>query len=223
MPVRSIGFAVSANLARPVVAQLKGRGKLERGWLGVRVQDLTLELAQSFGLSTPEGGLVADVATDGPASRAGFAPGDVILSVNGRVTGTKRDLLLTLAALPIGQKAELRVWRQNAEIVLWPVIGAMPGTPQNAPQAPREIRARSKALIIGLNLAPLTAARRELLEIPPNLNGVIVLSIDDDSAFIGFGIRPGDVIQSVNQRRVNSPAEAIATIRQALASEHKMC
>ena len=200
-----IGFAVPANLARPVVAQLKARGKVERGWLGVRVQDLTLELAQSFGRSTPEGGLVADVTTDGPAARAGFAPGDVILSVNGRVTGTKRDLLLTLAALPIGQKAELRVWRQNAEIVLWPVIGEMPGTPQNAPQAPREIRARSKALIIGLNLAPLTVARRELLEIPPNLNGVIVLSIDDDSAFIGFGIRPGDVIQSVNQRPVNSP------------------
>jgi len=59
------------------------------------------------------------------------------------------------------------------------------------------------------------------LEIPPNLNGVIVLSIDDDSAFVGFGIRPGDVIQSVNQRPMNSPAEAIATIRQALASEHK--
>jgi len=73
MPVRSIGFAVSANLARPVVAQLKGRGKLERGWLGVRVQDLTLELAQSFGLSTPEGAslptLPQTVPPHGPDSR----------------------------------------------------------------------------------------------------------------------------------------------------------
>jgi long-chain acyl-CoA synthetase len=214
-----IGFAVPANLAQPVIAQLKARGKVERGWLGVRIQDLTSEIAQSFGLAKAEGGLVADVTADGPAARAGFAQGDVILSVNGQIIGKKRDLLLTLAAMPIGQKAEVRVWRQNAEIVLWPVIGEMPGNPQIAAIAPRESRTHGKDFIIGLNLAPLTEARRELLEIPRNIKGVIVLSIDDDSAFLGFGIRPGDVIESINQQPVNSPEEAIAVLRRALASE----
>ena len=164
-----IGFAVPANLAQPVIAQLKARGKVERGWLGVRIQDLTPELAQSFGLPKAEGGLVADVTADGPAARAGFAQGDVILSVNGQVIGKKRDVLLALAAMPIGQKAEMRVWRQNAEIVLRPIIGEMPGSPQIVAIAPKVTQ--SKDFTIGLNLAPLTEARRQLLGISAQHQG----------------------------------------------------
>ena len=81
------------------------------------------------------------------------------------------------------------------------------------------VHMRKKDFIIGLNLAPLTAARRELLEIPPDVSGVIVLSIDDDSMFLGFGIRPGDVIESVNQQPVTSPGEATVRLKRALASE----
>ena len=121
--------------------------------------------------------------------------------------------------MPVGQETEVRVWRQNAEIVLRPVIGEMPGNPQIAANAPRESRAQRKDFIIGLNLAPLTAARRELLEIPSDVSGVIVLSIDDDSMFLGFGIRPGDVIESVNQQPVTSPGEATVRLKRALASE----
>jgi serine protease Do len=216
-----IGFAVPANLAQPVIAQLKTRGTVERGWLGVRIQDLTLALAQSFGLSKAEGGLVAGLTLDGPAARAGFTQGDVILSVNGQPISKKRDLLLAIAAMPVGQSAETRVWRQNTEIVLWPVIGEMPGNPQITGDAARERRAERKDFIIGLNLAALTEARRELLEVPPNIRGVIVLSIDDASMFLGFGIRPGDVIESINQHPVTSPEEAIGKLKQALASEQK--
>jgi serine protease Do len=104
-----IGFAIPANLAQPVIAQLRTRGKVERGWLGARSQELTPELAQVFGLPKAEGGLVADLTVNGPAARAGFARGDVILSVNGRKVSNRRDLLLVLAALPIGPRVEVDV------------------------------------------------------------------------------------------------------------------
>jgi serine protease Do len=194
-----IGFAVPANLARPVIAQLKAQGKVERGWLGVRIQELTPELAESFGLAKAEGGLVAGVTPHGPAARAGFAAGDVILSVNGQAIANKRDLLLALAAMPIGQPAELRVWRHDAEIVLRPVIGEMPASPQITVNNPDENRVQRKNFIIGLNLAPLT----------------------DDSAFLGLGLRPGDVIESINQRPVTSPGEVTAKLHGALASPPK--
>jgi serine protease Do len=179
------------------------------------------QTSAEFGLPKAEVGLVADLTTDGPAARAGFALGDVILSVNGQVITKKRYLLRVLAAIPVGQKVEMQVWRQGAEIVLRPVIGEMPASPQPPANAPREVRGPREDVIIGLNLAPLTEARRELLEIPPNIRGVVVLSIDDDSAFLRSGIRPGDVVESINQRPVTSPAEANARLRQALASAQK--
>ena len=204
-----------------MIAQLKARGRVERGWLGVRIQDVTPELAQSFGLPKAEGGLVAEVSADGPAAQAGFEQGDVILSVNGQTVTKKRDLLLALAAIPSGQKAELEVWRQGAEMVLRPIIGEMPASPQITTNAPPQNRATRKDFTIGLNLAPLTEARRELLAIPTNISGVVVLSVDDQSVFLGTGIRPGDVIESINQVPVTSSEEAISQLKQALRSGGK--
>ena len=216
-----IGFAVPANLAQPVIAQLKARGKVQRGWLGVRLQELTPELTQGFGLPKSEGGLVADITAEGPAARAGFALGDVILSVNGQAVAKKHDLLRVLAALVIGQKAEMQVWRQGAKIEVRPVIGEMPTGALSLVNTPRESRSDRNNFIIGLSLAPLTGERRDLLEIPPNITGVIVLSIAEDSAFLRFGLRPGDVIESINQRPVTSPAEVTLRLNEALASTQK--
>jgi serine protease Do len=121
-----IGFAIPANLARPVVEQLAAHGKVVRGWLGVRVQRVSPEIARSFRLAGPAGALVAAVSAGGPAARAGFAPGDVILNVNGRDIGRMRDLPLAVAAMPVGRPAAVWVWRQGRKLLLNPVIEAMP-------------------------------------------------------------------------------------------------
>ena len=158
---------------------------------------------------------MADITANGPAAYAGFATGDIILSVNGQIIGKKRELLLALAALPVGQRAEVRVWRQRAEIVLHPLIGEMPGIPEIIAEAPSEFRTPRRDLVIGLNLAPLTEGRRELLGIPAHIRGAIVLSVDDASVILGTGVRPGDVIESINEIPVASPEETIRRLKQA--------
>jgi serine protease Do len=124
-----IGFAIPANRARPVVEQLKAHGKVPRGWLGVQIQPVPLELAQSLGLPSNAGALVAKVGSGGPAAAAGFEQGDVILSINGREIRRMHDLPLVVAEMPIGQAAAVTVWRHNATVTLRPLISEMPTNP----------------------------------------------------------------------------------------------
>jgi serine protease Do len=137
-----IGFAIPANLARPVIEQLVAHGKVVRGWLGVRVQRVSPEIARSFRLGRPAGALVAAVSAGGPAARSGFAPGDVILNVNGRDIGRMHDLPLAIVAMPIGRPAAVWVWRQGRKLLLSPVIEAMPAS-QITPVRDRDAQPRA--------------------------------------------------------------------------------
>src|SRR5271167_946001 len=104
-----IGFAIPANLARPVVEQLKANGRVARGWLGVQIQQVTPEIARGFGLARPAGALVAGLGPNGPAARAGFAQGDVVLEVKGHEISRMRDLPLVVAEMPVGQSADISI------------------------------------------------------------------------------------------------------------------
>jgi serine protease Do len=124
-----IGFAIPANRARPVVEQLKSRGRVARGWLGVQIQRVTPEIAQELGLPGAAGALVARVGVGSPAAQAGFEPGDVILSVRGQEIKRMHDLPLIVAEMPIGQAVAVTIWRRKAALSLRPVIGEMPTSP----------------------------------------------------------------------------------------------
>jgi serine protease Do len=121
-----IGFAIPSSLAQPVIDQLKEHGKVERGWLGVQIQQVTPEIAKSLGLPKEEGALIADVTDGGPAAKAGLKQGDVILSFNGHEIGKVRDLPLVVAETPVGQKAAVKVWRNRAETDVTASIAPMP-------------------------------------------------------------------------------------------------
>jgi serine protease Do len=127
-----IGFAIPANRAKPVVEQLKAYGKVARGWLGIQIQQVTPEVAQSLGLPKPEGVLVAKVGAGSPAAVAGFQRGDVLLSINGQDIRRLHDLPLAVAEMPIGRMAAVTVWRGSAALSLRPVIGEMPASPEVA-------------------------------------------------------------------------------------------
>jgi serine protease Do len=130
-----IGFAIPANRARPVVDQLRAHGKVARGWLGIEIQQLTLEMSRTLGLPNAAGALVAKVGAGSPAATAGIQQGDVILSINGRDIRRMRDLPLVIAETPIGQSAAVTVWRRNAALTLRPVISEMPRNPEVAERA----------------------------------------------------------------------------------------
>src|SRR5215471_15149415 len=124
-----IGFAIPANRAKPVVEQLKARGKVARGWLGVQIQPVTPEIAGRLRLRNIAGALVAKVGAGSPAAAAGFAQGDVVLSANGHDIRRMHDLPLMIAEMPIGQMAAITVWRGNSALSLRPVISEMPPDP----------------------------------------------------------------------------------------------
>jgi serine protease Do len=124
-----IGFAIPANRAKPVVEQLRERGKVARGWLGVQIQPVTPEIAGRLGLRNIAGALVAKVGAGSPAAAAGFEEGDVILSINGQEIRRMHDLPLVIAEMPVGRIAPITIWRGNSELSLRPVIGEMPLNP----------------------------------------------------------------------------------------------
>ncbi len=219
-----IGFAIPANLARPVVEQLKEHGKVERGWLGIQIQEVTPEIARGFSLAKPAGALIAGLGADGPAARAGFAQGDIILSVDGHQIDRMRELPLIVAEMPVGRSADVSVWRRDREITLRPVIGEMPESVQSADLGQGESEARQKSpmdVIAGLKLAPLTTKQRQRLQVPGNVSGVVVTAIGGDSPLAGLDLVPGDVIQTIDQQPVASPKDALAKIEAAAASPNK--
>jgi serine protease Do len=213
-----IGFAIPANLARPVVDQLLAHGRVERGWLGIEIQPVTPEIADGFGLPEPRGALVAGVSPGGPAARAGFVQGDVILMVNGRAIGRMRDLPLIVAEMPVGRAAEVTVWRRNQEIRLHPVIGLMPAEPQVGELQPPQIPPSATPipdLAAGLKLAPLTAQLRHRLQLPKGVGGAVVSAITDESPFAGMDLLPGDVIEMIDRDPVASPRDVVAKLHEA--------
>ncbi|MBO0735712.1 MAG: trypsin-like peptidase domain-containing protein [Alphaproteobacteria bacterium] len=127
-----IGFAIPANRAKPVLEQLRDRGKVTRGWLGLQIQPVTPQLVQALGLPGTSGALVSRVGAGSPAAVAGFQTGDVILSINGRKIRRMRELPRTVAEMPIGQRAAVTIWRGNAASTLQPVISEMPANPEVA-------------------------------------------------------------------------------------------
>jgi serine protease Do len=215
-----IGFAIPANLARPVVQQLLQHGKVERGWLGVQIQPVTAEIAQGFGLPRPEGALVAGVSPAGPAARAGLAQGDVILAVNGHPVERMRDLPFIVAEMPAGHAVDVTVWRRGQRMSLRPVVGAMPADPEIAaldlPQSvPPDLA--SADIATGITLVPLTAQLHRELKVPENVRGAVVRGVTENSPLATADLLPGDVIEMINQEPVASPKDAVAKLRAAAA------
>jgi serine protease Do len=217
-----IGFAIPSSLAKPVIDQLRAHGKVDRGWLGVQIQQVTPEIAKSLGLPKEQGALVADVTAGGPAAKAGFQQGDVILSFNGHDINKVRDLPIVVAETPVGNDAKVHVWRKSGETDLDAKIAQMPDNPQIAQKSGGNNSNRDNggataqnSSAMGLRLAPLTSEWRQRLHLGKDVKGVVVTNIADNSPLADLGLQRGDVIESVNQKAVSAPGELVTALNNA--------
>ncbi|MDA8432717.1 MAG: DegQ family serine endoprotease [Nitrospiraceae bacterium] len=204
---QGIGFSVPINIAKNVVPQLKEKGKVTRGWIGVSVQSVTQEIAQAFGLKGTNGALVGDVVAGGPAEQAGLKRGDVIVSFNGKEIKRMSDLPFTVAEMPIGKTVDVKIIRAGKELTLHLKIAEMPSGGLPAVVSPT---AESLGLNVE-NITPRIAAQLGLKE----RSGVVVVGVEQGSPAEDAGIQAGDVIKEVNREPVRNADEYNAAMRKA--------
>ncbi len=208
-----IGFALPSELATHIVGQLREFGQTRRGWIGVRVQQVTDEIADGLGMELPRGALIQDVTGGGPAARAGIVPGDVVLTFDGRAVRVMRDLPRMVADSEVGRAADLVVLRHGEETTIAVEIelldeGAV--AVAAAPEAPRAPVISAEGL--GLTLAELTPDRRRDFSIAERVRGVLVTNVARGSLAAEKQVIAGDVILEVGQEAVDNPAGVDARI-----------
>ena len=216
-----IGFSIPSNLAKNIVAQLQDGGKVRRGWLGVNIQQLTDEIAESLGLpSGTRGALVARVQEDGPAAKGGIRNGDVVLRFNNQDVREMRNLPRIVAETPVGRQVPVVVWRDGREQTVTVTVGELPAEPQQAAATPGpqgQQQRPTELTGLGLRVAPLSSETRERFGLKPDQRGVVIVEVAPNSPAAERELRPGDVVVEAQQERVNTPEELqrrLAQLRQ---------
>ncbi len=218
-----IGFAIPSELASQIVDDLRDDGAVERGWLGVRIQPVTPDIAEGFGLEGTEGALVAAVEPGSPADEAGLRAGDVVLSWDGKPVTRVKDLSQLVAATEVEKEAELRIWRDREARTLTVVTGSAPGERQAlAPAQPESEGSvqNSEAVLgdTGVTVATLDDEIRDDFDLADVASGVVVVEIAPDSNAARSGLRAGDIIRSIALEPVQTAEQAAERIAELAAA-----
>nr|WP_100547459.1 MULTISPECIES: DegQ family serine endoprotease [unclassified Pseudomonas] len=195
-----LSFAIPMEVAMQVADQLKADGKVTRGWLGVVIQEVNKDLAESFGLDKPAGALVAQVLEDGPADKGGLQVGDVILSLNGKPIIMSADLPHLVGGLKPGEKAELDVVRDGSRKKLNVTVGTLPEEGQELASSGSAQGGERSNNRLGVTVVELTAEQKKGLDLK---GGVVVKEVLNGPAAM-IGLRPGDVITHLNNQAIDS-------------------
>ncbi len=200
---QGLGFAIPINIARELLSQLK-KGEVVRGWLGVVIQEVTPELAQSFGLKEPTGALVSDIEAGSPAEKAGIRKGDIILKFNGKDITKMKELPTIVAMTPVGETVTVTILREGKTRDVTLKVGKMPGEGMigTAPTKPGP-GAKSE---LGLAVEAITPTIAQYLGLP-DTDGVIVTAVEPGSFAERAGVMKGDVIRELNRKKIKNLAE----------------
>ncbi len=218
-----IGFSMASNVVTKVVAQLKEFGETRRGWLGVRIQDVTPDVAEAMNLSVAQGALITDVP-EGPAKDAGLLAGDVITTFNGKTIADVRDLTRTVADSPIGEAVPVVVLREGNEMTIDVTLGRRE-TAEGEAEAEGELGAVPEAPVqsevLGMTLKPIDGPTAQELGLPAGSEGLAVVNVDAASEAAAKGLSRGDIIVEAGQRPVTSLKDLNDRIEEAKAGGRK--
>jgi len=218
-----IGFAVPSSTAKPVITQLIKYGQVRRGWLGVHIQTVTEEIAESLGLKDAAGALVASVVEGGPAEKGKIEAGDVILKFNGKDITEMRKLPRVVADTEVDKTVDVEVWRNNKKLTLKVTVAEL--KEDEAKVAAKgdggKTGSTTKIKSLGLTVSAVNDQLRQRYKLDKDAKGVVVIGVDAQGAAADKGIRPGDVIVEVSQQEVSSPADIVARMDEASKAGRK--
>jgi serine protease Do len=218
-----IGFAVPSAMAKPVLMQLKEFGRTYRGWLGVKIQDVSEEIAESVGLDKAQGALVLEITPDSPAIESDIKTGDVIIEFNGQPIKEMRNLPRLVAETKIGETVPVKIWRNGKIINTTVKVGeldeqteaAEAGEEGGTQETPKDV---ATSEVAGLKVAPLTGPLRERFGIKGDTKGLVIIEVISGSEAYKQGLRPGDIVTRVNGVDVIT-ADAFRAALEEAASE----
>ncbi|MBI5560286.1 MAG: DegQ family serine endoprotease [Deltaproteobacteria bacterium] len=213
---QGIGFATPVNMVKEVLLELKDKGKATRGWVGVTIQEVTQDMARSFGLKEPKGALVSSVVPGDPAEKAGIKTGDIIVEFDGKPIEELNDLPRTVAATVPGKKVEVRIVRDGKEMAVQLKVGRKPeGEEEAAADETKETVSGEKLGIVAQDITPDVAERFGV----EDTVGVFVHSVKRNSPAEDSGIRRGDVIKEINRKPVRNVKEYRDELKKAVGKD----
>ncbi len=203
-----IGFAIPINMVKAMLPDLKAKGKYTRSWIGIKIQRMTAELSQSYGLSRPMGALVSEVVPGSPAANAGITDGDVILEFDGKPVRTSSDLPLYASIAGVGKKVKLKIWHEKRDKHVYVTLSAFPSGQTELAERPTD----EGSAELGLTVADITPGLARQFGLDAH-RGVVIKEVTRGSAAGRAGLRPGDVVLSLNGRQARNAREFARAVR----------
>ena len=220
-----IGFAVPSDTVAMVVDQLKQYGETRRGWLGVKIQTVTEDIAETLGVPENSGALISAVTPGSPAAKAGLQSGDVIMKFDGKDVTTMRGLPKIVAQTPIGKSVDIEVLRKGSRTTMQVAVGKLEeeegAEPADKPADEPKKDGPAAAPVIGLKLAPLTDELRKKYGIESKVTGVVIEEVDPESPAALKGLKAGDVIVEAGQDQVTKPEDVAKSVEKVKKSDRK--
>lgn len=218
-----IGFSIPSQLARGVITQLQKFGVTKRGWLGVQIQTVSKDIADSLGLNEVYGALVAGVVKGSPAARAGFKSGDIILKFDGKRVNESRRLPRMVAETDVGKRVRVDVWRNKSKRQLYVQLGELEKVDQTAARRgdSRKKGEDSKFDVLGVTVSPVTSELIRRFKLGGSAEGVIITEVKAGSAASEKGLRAGSLIVEVNQTKIKNVGDLEVALEKAKRSKQK--